>query len=266
MRPTPVLHALGRRFLFFLVHLARFAKFFRDTLYWTIVAPFRGGKIRFGATAVQIVQMGVNSIPMVVVIAFFVGLIIAMQSAYQLERFGATIYVADLVGVAITRELGPLITAILLAGRSGSAITAEIGTMKVGEELDALTTMALHPISFLVVPRTLAMLLILPCLTVLADLFGILGGLFLAVAQLDISLITYLNQTIQAILLKDFLSGLMKTGLFAIIIAQIGSYQGFSVEGGAQGVGQATTNSVVLSIFAIIMVDLLVTALLFSVG
>ncbi|MBN2356972.1 ABC transporter permease [candidate division KSB1 bacterium] len=256
----------GRRLLTFFVHLARIAKFFRDTLYWLLLAPWRGRSVRWGATVVQMVRMGVDSLPIVAVITFFVGLIIAMQSAYQLQRFGATIYVADLVGVSITRELGPLITAILLAGRSGSAIAAEIGTMKVGEELDALQTMALNPVGFLVVPRTLAMAIVLPCLTVLADLFGILGGLVLGAVSLDIPVITYINETTQAILLKDFLTGLTKSVIFAVIIVQVGAYQGFSVEGGAQGVGKATTTAVVTSIFLIILADLIFTALLFSTG
>jgi phospholipid/cholesterol/gamma-HCH transport system permease protein len=210
------------------------------------------------------VRIGVNSVPIVGVITFFVGLIIAMQAAYQLKRFGATIYVADLVGVSMTRELGPLITAIIIAGRSGSAIAAELGTMKVGEELDALKTMALNPVGFLVVPRTLAMIIVLPCLTVLADFLGIAGGFVLAITNLKLSFVAYFNQTATAILLKDFITGLVKSFFFAIIIAQIGAYEGFSVQGGAEGVGKSTTASVVVSIFMIIVADLLFTSLFYS--
>lgn len=255
---------LGRNVLDFSVHLARMFRFNILSLKWMFVAPFKGKPIRWRFTFVQMVRIGVNSLPIVGIISFFVGLIIAMQAAYQLKRFGATIYVADLVGVSITRELGPLITAIIIAGRSGSAIAAEIGSMKVAEEIDALKTMALHPIGFLVVPRTLAMIIVLPCLTVLADLIGIAGGFVLALTSLKISFISYLNQTAAAILLKDFTTGLVKSVFFAIIIAQVGAYQGFHVEGGAEGVGKATTASVVASIFLIIFADVLFTTLFYS--
>ncbi|OGC01417.1 hypothetical protein A2V82_03670 [candidate division KSB1 bacterium RBG_16_48_16] len=248
----------------FAVHLYRIVHLSFRSLYWIFIGPFKGERIRWRLTFVQMVRIGVNSLPIVGVISFCVGLIIAMQAAYQLERFGATIYVADLVGVSITRELGPLITAIIIAGRSGSAITAEIGTMKVSEEIDALKTMGLNPIGYLVVPRTLAMIVVVPCLTVLADLFGIAGGFVLAIYNLKLPFLAYFNETATAILLKDFITGLIKSGFFAIIIAQIGVYQGFSVQGGAEGVGKSTTASVVSSIFLIIFADLLFTTLFYS--
>jgi phospholipid/cholesterol/gamma-HCH transport system permease protein len=254
----------GRGIFDFAVHIYRIAHLSIRSLYWIFIAPFKGERIRWRLTFVQMVRIGVNSLPIVGVISFCVGLIIAMQAAYQLERFGATIYVADLVGVSITRELGPLITAIIIAGRSGSAITAEIGTMKVSEEIDALKTMGLNPIGYLVVPRTLAMIVVVPCLTVLADLFGIAGGFTLAIYNLKLPFLAYFNQTATAILFKDFITGLIKSGFFAIIIAQIGIYQGFSVQGGAEGVGKSTTASVVSSIFLIIFADLLFTTLFYS--
>lgn len=254
----------GQRLVEFFVHLYRISKLSGQALYWIFAAPFTGRPIRWRLTFVQMVRIGVDSVPIVNIIAFSVGLIIAMQSAYQLARFGAAIYVADLVGVSMTRELGPLITAIVIAGRSGSAIAAELGTMKVAEEIDALQTMALNPVSYLVVPRTLAMLIVLPCLTVLADFMGIGGGFVLAVVNLKLPFIAYFNQTADAILLKDFLTGLIKSVFFALIIAQIGAYQGFSVTGGAEGVGKSTTASVVTSIFMIIFADLLFTMLFYS--
>jgi phospholipid/cholesterol/gamma-HCH transport system permease protein len=254
----------GRSGANFSVHLIRISKLSAQSLFWIFLAPFSGRKIRWSLTFVQMVRIGVNSLPIVGVITFFVGLIIAMQSAYQLERFGATIYVADLVGVSVTRELGPLITAIIIAGRSGSAIAAEIGTMKVSEEIDALQTMGINPIGYLVVPRTLAMIIVVPCLTVLADLLGIAGGFVLAVFNLKLPMLAYFNQTAEAIMLSDFLTGLIKSFFFAIIIAQIGVYQGFGVEGGAEGVGKSTTASVVASIFLIIMADVLFTAIFYS--
>ena len=157
---TKAFGALGRSVSRFFVQVSRLGDLTRQTLFWSTIGAVRYERIRWRDTFVQMVRVGVNSLPIVGMIAFLVGLIIAMQSAYQLDRFGATVYVADLVGVSLTRELGPLITAIIISGRSGSAIAAEIGTMKVSEELDALQTMAINPIAFLVVPRTLAMLII----------------------------------------------------------------------------------------------------------
>ncbi len=255
---------VGQSFFGFSTHLVRILKLSGQSLYWIFVAPFKGKPVRWRLSFVQMVKIGVNSIPIVGIITFAVGLIIAMQSAYQLKRFGAEIFVADLVGVSITRELGPLITAIIIAGRSGSAIAAEIGTMKVSEEIDALKTMALNPIGYLVVPRTLAMIIVVPCLTIVADFLGIAGGFTLAVYNLKLPFIAYFHQTAEAILLKDFLAGLIKSFFFAIIISQIGAYQGFSVQGGAEGVGKSTTSAVVTSIFLIILADLLFTAIFFS--
>ncbi|RPI01662.1 MAG: ABC transporter permease [Calditrichaeota bacterium] len=254
----------GRKLVLFFVHAARMSSLALQSLSWIFLAPFRGKPIRWGATFVQMVRIGVESVPIVSVISFCVGLIIAMQAAYQLERFGATIYVADLVGVSMCRELGPLITAIIIAGRSGSAIAAEIGTMKVSEELDALQTMALNPIGFLVAPRMIAMMVVVPCLTVIADFVGIAGGFVLAISNLKIAFIAYFNQTAEALLAKDFITGLVKSFFFAIIIAQVGAYQGFNVQGGAEGVGRSTTTSVVVSIFMVILADLMFTMLFYS--
>ncbi len=258
------LGALGRYFIHFLVHLDRMARLSVDTLVEGLLGPFRGRKIRWRATVEQFVRIGYDSVPIVCMIAFFVGLILAMQSAYQLKRFGATLYVADLVGVSIVRELGPLLTAIIIAGRSGSAIAAEIGTMKVGEEIDALRTMGISHVGFLFVPRTFAMLLALPCLTVLADFVGIFGGFLLSITTLDFSVTRYLNQTSAALTLKDLITGLIKSGFFALIISIVGCYQGVTTDGGAAGVGKSTTTSVVTSIFLIIAADVFFTALFFS--
>lgn len=258
------LGAIGRKSILLLRHITNFSYLSKDSMYWTFIAPLKGTRHSAHGIAIQMVRIGVNSIPIVTIITFLVGLIIAMQSAYQLERFGATIYIADLVGVSITRELGPLITAIIIAGRSGSAIAAEIGTMTVAEEIDALQTMGINPIKFLVTPRLLAMGIMLPCLTLLADLLGIIGGIVLAVSALNIDLTRYINQTINALVLKDLITGLIKSFFFAIIIAGVGCYQGFIVKGGAEGVGKSTTRSVVISIFLIILADVFFTALFYS--
>ena len=256
--------AVGRYFIHFLVHLDRMVRLSVDTLVEGLLGPFRGRKIRWRATVEQFVRIGYDSVPIVCMIAFFVGLILAMQSAYQLKRFGATLYVADLVGVSIVRELGPLLTAIIIAGRSGSASAAEIGTMKVGEEIDALRTMGISHVGFLFVPRAFAMMLALPCLTVLADFIGIFGGFLLSIATLDFSVTRYLNQTSAALTLKDLITGLIKSGFFALIISVVGCYQGVTTDGGAAGVGKSTTTSVVTSIFLIIAADVFFTALFFS--
>lgn len=255
---------IGRQTIEFLVHLDRVVRLSVDALWWTVVAPFKGKGLRWRSMVEQMVRIGFDSVPIVCTISFFVGLIMAMQAAYQLERFGATIFVADLVAVSIIRELGPLLTAIIIAGRSGSGIAAEIGTMKVAEEIDALRTMGLNPIGFLVVPRALAMVIVLPCLTLLADLLGIIGGYLIGVTTLDISSIRYYNQTANALVMKDLTTGLIKSGFFAMIISAVGCYQGFIVEGGAEGVGKSTTASVVVSIFLIIAADVFFTALFYS--
>lgn len=259
-----ILGKAGKQTIEFFIHLYKIGALTRETFYWTLIAPFKGKGFRWKSMVDQMVLMGVNSIPIVVVICFFVGLILAMQAAYQLERFGAAIFVANLVSVTITREMGPLITAIIVAGRSGSAIAAEIGTMKVYEEIDALQTMGFNPIKFLVVPRFAALLIMLPCLTLIADFVGIAGGFFLAIFNLKIAFIRYFNQTIEALVMKDLITGLAKTIIFATIISQIGCYQGFGVSGGAEGVGKATTASVVTSIFLIIVADLLSTMFFYS--
>lgn len=233
-------------------------------IYWLVAAPFKGKKLRWKSTILQMVRIGYDSIPIVAMIGFFVGLILGMQSAYQLKPFGATIFMANLVGVSVTRELGPMLTAIIIAGRSGSAIAAEIATMQVSEEIDALKTMGLNPVPFLVVPRVVAMMVMLPCLTLIADLIGILGGLVVGIYMENIDFILYVNQTSSALVMKDMLTGLFKSVVFAWIIVTIACYQGFAASGGAEGVGRRTTSSVVASIFMIIVADVFFTGIFYS--
>jgi len=234
-----------------------------QSLYWTFIAPVTGKGLRVGSSFVEMVKVGVNAVPIVCLISFAMGMILAMQSAYQLEQFGATIFTADLVAVAQTRELGPLMTAIIVAGRSGSGIAAEIGTMKVGEEIDALRSMGFHPIKFLVVPKLIALAIMVPCLTVIADFVGIAGGFGMAVFSLDLGFTRYLNRTIFALVFKDMITGLIKSFVFALLVGLTGCYMGFKVEGGAEGVGRRTTESVVVSIFLIILADSFFTAVFY---
>jgi len=231
-----------------------------DAMYWMFVAPLKGKGLRWKSSVEQMVLIGVNSIPIVALLSFITGMILALQGAYVLRPFGAMIYIADLVGVTMTRELSPLITAVILAGRSGSSFAAEIGTMKVSEEVDALLTIGLNPTKFLVVPKLLAIIIMQPCLTLISDVVSMTGGLVVSTSLLDIDWIQYIQETRIALQLQDIITGVVKSAVFAMIIALVGCYEGFQVEGGAEGVGIHTTAAVVKSIFLIICADLVVTA------
>jgi phospholipid/cholesterol/gamma-HCH transport system permease protein len=200
-------------------------------------------------------RAGVEGLPIVGLISFLLGLIIAFMSSLQLKQFGANIYVASLVGVAMVSELGPIMTAIIVAGRSGSAFAAEIGTMKVNEEVDALETMGFDPTHFLAVPKVLAAMVAVPILTLYSDLFGIGGGLAVGVLGLDLTVFTYIQETMKVISVSSIFKGLVKSIVFAVLIAGIGCQRGFQVRGGAQAVGSATTSAVVAGIFLIIVTD-----------
>jgi phospholipid/cholesterol/gamma-HCH transport system permease protein len=200
-------------------------------------------------------RTGADAVPIVLLINFLIGFVMAFQSAVQLKQFGANIYVADLVGLSITRELGPLMTAIIVCGRSGAAFAAELGTMKVSEEVDALRTMGFGPWRYLVFPRMFALFLVMPVLTLLADLVGILGGLLVGLLSLDLTIVAYLNETRNALHMWDVFQGLIKCGVFGIAIGLIACQQGLATTGGAEGVGRRTTSAVVTSLFALILLD-----------
>ncbi|HXX86446.1 MAG TPA: MlaE family lipid ABC transporter permease subunit [Casimicrobiaceae bacterium] len=199
-------------------------------------------------------QVGANALPIVALISFLIGMIIAFQSAVPMRQYGAELFVADLVALAILRELGPLMTAILLAGRSGAAFAAEIGTMKVNEELNALTTMGLDPVRFLVVTRILAALLMVPLLTLFANIIGILGGA-LTMISFNIPILTYLREVDSLVDIKDLWAGMAKTPAFAILIAGIGCLRGLQTETGAAAVGISATRAVVSGIILLVVVD-----------
>jgi phospholipid/cholesterol/gamma-HCH transport system permease protein len=239
------------------------SRIINDVFYWTFISPLKGKPIRLKASISEMVKAGYNSVPIVSVISFFVGIILALQAAYQLKRFGALIYVADLVGVSVTRELGPILTAIIVSGRSGSAFAAEIGSMKAAEEVDALMTMGINPVRFLVTPKLIALMVMVPALTMLSDLIGLFGGFLLSVTLLEIHPVNYFQQTINALLVKDIMTGLIKAWVFGIVITIVGAYHGFKVEGGAEEVGRHTTSSVVASIFLVIIFDLFFTTLFY---
>ncbi len=225
----------------------------------------RPGRVRWAALVEQSILIGSQALPIIGLISFLVGLTLAFQSAYQLRQFGADIFVANLTGVAMIREMGPLMTAILVSGRSGSSIAAEIATMKVSEEVDALTVMGMDPLEFLALPRLVAMLVTVPLLTVLSDLLGILGGFVVGIFYLDISFTAFLRQTLDSLGPGDLTSGLFKSVVFAWGIALIGLHYGFQARGGAAEVGRNTTSSVVASIFFVIIADSLFSILLYIV-
>ena len=200
-------------------------------------------------------KTGADAVPIVILINFLVGFVMAFQAAKQLKMFGANIYVADLVSISLTRELAPLMTAIIVCGRSGAAFAAEIGSMKVNEEVDALRTLGLTPFGWLVVPRIIALVLVVPVLTLIGDFIGIAGGLAVGVTDLDLTTQGYMIETLKAVQGWDVLTGLIKSVVFAIAIGLIACQQGFAASGGAEGVGKRTTSTVVTSLFALVMID-----------
>ncbi|MCX5722441.1 MAG: MlaE family lipid ABC transporter permease subunit [Nitrospirae bacterium] len=222
----------------------------------------RPSLIRWRALLRSLELDGFNALPITGLLAFLIGVVISYQGAEQLRKFGTNIFVVDLVGISLLREISPLIVAILIAGRSGSAYAAQIGTMKVTEELDAVQTLGLSPMQLLVLPRVFALMLILPLLTVYADGLGVFGGMLIASNQLHVSFTEFVMRFEEAVALRHFLIGIGKAPFFAIIIALVGCYQGFQIRGGVDDVGRHTTTSVVQSIFLVIVFDALCSILL----
>jgi phospholipid/cholesterol/gamma-HCH transport system permease protein len=246
-----------------LAYVGTLAVLGEQAAYYTFVAPLRGKPLRWRRAVAQAMEVGVRCLPILSLITFFNGLILALQSAYELRKFGALTYVAGAVAVSMTRELGPLLTAIVVIGRSGSAFAAEIGTMKVTEEIDALETMAVDPVRFLVTPKFLAMIIMLPCLTIWANSMGMLGGMLFGVAKADFTVGRYITASFDSLALRDVITGLIKSVVFGITITAVGCHEGFATRGGAEQVGRSTTRAVVLALFMVIMVDLIFTSLFY---
>ena len=261
-----VVRRIGAGLLEGLAETARMWRLAMEAARQTLVGPFRGRPIRFRETVRQVLRSGNESLGLVVLIATLIGTILALQSAYQLRTFGAVHLVVDLVAISVTRELAPLMTAILVAGRAGSSIAAELGTMKVSEEIDALTVIGLDPISYLVVPRIVGLLIAVPCLTLFADLVGILGGTMIGVFVLGIGAGTYLADSLAILVAEDIWGGVLKGFVFGGIIGLVACQKGLATRGGADEVGKSTTSTVVRSIVLIIVADLFVTALLYLRG
>jgi len=257
------LEAIGSMILNTGRHTKEVLALFVDTMYWLFVGPFKKKAAKREGIFEQMCFVGVKSLIIVIFVALFTGIVIAMQTAPQLSSLGAVIYVAGLVAVSITRELGPVLTGLVIAGRSGAAMAAELGTMSVTEQVEALESMALNPIRFLVVPRFLALVIMLPCLTILADVMGIIGGWLIGVFNLGINSSLYMDTTFRFLTTKDVMTGIVKSFVFGAIIALIGCYYGLHTSGGAEGVGKATTTSIVTSFILIILADCILTAVFF---
>ena len=217
----------------------------------------RPARFRWRPILYNIRSAGFDALPIVGLLSFLLGVVVAYQGADQLRQYGANIFVADLVGLSMLREFAPLITAIIIAGRSGSAYTAQIGTMVVTEEIDAMRTIGIAPMELLVLPKIIALMIALPLLTVFADLLGVFGGMLMARQQLGVSFVEFLDRFVKAVSISAYLVGICKAPVFAAIISVVGCFQGFCTKGGADSVGRQTTKSVVQSIFLVIVADAL---------
>jgi phospholipid/cholesterol/gamma-HCH transport system permease protein len=252
--------ALGQKSLSLISFLGGLSSLIGQSFYWAFRPPLKKDRI-----IEQAKKAGLDSLPIVSLLAVFIGIIFALQTAVFMQRMGSEMYIASIVALSLVRELGPVITALVVAGRVGAAIAAEIGTMQVTEQIDALESFATNPIKYLVVPRFLALTLMLPILTLYADLIGILGGYAICVWRLGISSSMYMQVTYNALLYKDLFTGLLKALFFGMIIAFVSCYEGFNVEGGAEGVGKATMRSVVTTFIMIIMADCFFTAMFYFI-
>ncbi|MEA3490070.1 MAG: ABC transporter permease [Candidatus Omnitrophota bacterium] len=244
----------------FFIYTGGLVILFVRTVLWMFVPPVRRWQILD-----QMNRIGVASFPIVFLISLFTGMVLALQSAYQMQKVSAEMYIASLVALSITRELGPVLTALIIAGRCGASITAELGTMRVTEQVEALETLSTNPIHYLVVPRFIAMVIMVPLLTLYSDFFGIVGGYLVGVGKLNITHAMYVKMTFEPLAIKDVVTGLIKSVSFAMIICIIACFEGINSEGGAEGVGRATTSSVVRSFILVIIADCFFTALFYFI-
>ena len=251
---------LGRRVFDFMYFIGGLTSLAAQTVYLTLKPPYQYDHI-----IVQSKKAGYDSFPIVSVVALFIGFIFALQSAYFMQRIGSEMYIASLVALSIVRELGPVLTALVVAGRVGASNTAELGSMQVTEQIDALETLATNPVKYLVVPRFVALSIMLPILTLYANIIGILGSYLICVLKLGITSSMYMNITFDSLLYKDLFIGLFKAWIFGMLIALISCHEGFNVQGGAEGVGKATTRCVVFTFIIIIAADCFFTALFYFI-
>ena len=264
-KPVPVAEEIGRTTHGILQALRQLISFVGEASYAVFIALKHPSRVRWKDMVMTIETAGVNALPIVCLICFLIGLIMAFQSAIPLKQFAAELFIADLVSVAMLRELGPLMTAILLAGRSGSAFAAEIGTMKVNEEVNALQTMGLDPVRFLAIPRIIASVIVTPLLALFANFMGLVGG-WVVYISLGFPTIVYINQIKAAVTLTDLWGGLFKAAVFGLLVAGIGCLRGLQTQIGASAVGQSTTRAVVSGIVLIVLADGLFSVIYYLLG
>lgn len=258
-KPQGLLDQIGSATVRTLVELQMVMAFLGQMI-WGVVLAFRAPRtVNWKDVSPTMERAGADALPIIALINFLVGLVMALQSATQLRRFGADIYIADLIGISVFREIGPLMTAIIVCGRTGSAFAAELGTMKTNEEIDALRTMGFGTMRYLVMPRALGLMLVAPLLTLVADLCGFMGGLVVAKYRLDLTAAAYVIEAQRAVKWSDVTSGLWKSLGFALATALISCQQGLATTGGAEGVGRRTTAAVVTTLFSLIVIDVLFT-------
>ncbi|MDB2562789.1 ABC transporter permease [Sulfurimonas sp.] len=263
---TSYLESFGQSIYNYYIGLLAFFNFLGN-LFATKLHYLKSVKhIRYKEIAFEINESGIKALPIIAITSFLIGLVVAYQSAYQLKIYGANIFLVDMLGISILRELAPLITAIVIAGRSGSAFTAQIGAMKITEELDAMRTMGFDPYIFLVMPRIIALMIVMPILIFVSDMMGVLGGMLVANIDLQITPTLFLERFIIAVDVKHFLIGILKGPFFAFLIASIGIYRGLRVKDDTQSIGFNTTKSVVESIFAVIVCDALFSIAFTNLG
>ena len=262
-----LVESLGSATIRHLDYVGGLATQFRDGL-WSLgrTLPLIGNRYRWRSAVRQMLDIGVDAFPMVAIMAVCAGFILAMQGASELRRFGAIEFVTDLVTIGFSRELGPLLTAIAVSGRSGSAFSAEIGSMVVTEEIDAMRAMGIDPMEFLLAPKYLAAMIVMPCLTIISNTCGILaGGVFMRIST-NMALSVYLRSAMHSMVLRDVLIGLVKSLAFATIIVHVGCLEGFRVRGGPEAVGRSATSAVVKSTFLVILADVAFTAIFYLTG
>ncbi len=258
----PILENVGREFLSLAEALGSAALTLKSVIFW-----FFRSKFELRETAKQAVKIGVDSLTVTVLTSFFTGMVLALQMGQSMKNlFNEPMYVGTMVAFSILKELGPVLTSVVVAGRAGAVVTAEIGTMKVTEQIDALYTLGTNPTRYLLVPRYIAFMITLPLLTVFADFLGILGGLLVAVVKLGVSPSVYMNDIFTFLDISDFMHGFLKTFFFAFMIATVSCYKGLNTKGGAEGVGKATTEAVVASMVLVMVMDYFISALLVAVG
>jgi len=258
-RPQTIFESLGEGTLKFFKDIKKLVGFTGETYIALFYLMRHPRKINLRELLFYMDKSGADAVPIVLLVCFLIGLILAFQGIQQMARFGLEIYVADLVSLSLVRELGPLMVGMICIGRAGSAYAAELGTMKVAEEIDAMNTMGLKPARFLVIPKISALIIVMPMLVILGDIAGIIGGVFIGTTMSSLSLVQYTNRTLAAVVPANILESIIKGIAFAFIIAAVGCFRGFEADNDAKGVGEATTSSVVSGIFLVVVIDFFIT-------